>query len=100
MACCDIRLEAGYASLSGWEPEKHWFGGGGQEQPMWPFANAKKTLEPQVGSDDSPKPICPYCEQETETLIVHRSHLGGFSNMNVFSCPRCRKVLSVTATQK
>jgi hypothetical protein len=67
---------------------------------MWPFGNAKKTLEPEVGSDDRPKPLCPYCEQETGTLVVHRSHLGGLSNMNVFSCPNCRRVLGVTATQK
>src|SRR5262245_43015538 len=71
-----------------------------QEQPMWPFTKAMKTLESQVGSDDSPKPLCPHCEEETATLVVHRSHLGGFSNMNVFSCPHCRKVLAVTATQK
>ena len=60
-----------------------------------------KPLVIDVGIDNEGKyPVCPYCEMELNELKDYRSHLKFLSNMHVFTCPHCRKVLSVIAVSK
>jgi len=61
-------------------------------------------LEPlriKTGKDENGRhPICPFCEKELDFLKDYRSHLKFLSNMHVFTCPHCNKVLSVIAASK
>ena len=60
-----------------------------------------KALNVKTGVDENGKnSICPFCEKELDFIKDYRSHLKLFSNMHVFSCPYCRKVLSVIAGSK
>jgi len=60
-----------------------------------------KSLTIRVGEDDDGTfPICPYCEKDLHVIKDNRSHLKFLSNMHVFSCPHCRKVLSIIAVSK
>ena len=60
-----------------------------------------KPLIIKVGTDSAGKnPICPYCERELDAIKDYRSHLKFLSNMHVFACPYCFKVLSIIAVSK
>lgn len=60
-----------------------------------------KTLNIETGTDDNGHhPVCPYCEKELNTIKDFRSHLKFMSNMHVFSCPFCNKVLGIIAASK
>jgi predicted amidophosphoribosyltransferase len=60
-----------------------------------------KPLNISVGRDkDGTSPVCPYCEQNLSAIRDYRSHLKFLSNMHVFTCPHCYKVLSIAVVPK
>jgi predicted RNA-binding Zn-ribbon protein involved in translation (DUF1610 family) len=62
---------------------------------------AMKTRDVPVATDTLGRPpLCPHCGAELIAIRDHLSTLGWLSNVHVFSCPACRKVLGATATAK
>lgn len=54
---------------------------------------------PQVEVKPAPGfPVCPYCEKEISSIAQNFAKgfwNGGLGGVVVFSCPHCRKVLSI-----
>ena len=59
------------------------------------------TLRIKVGVDEAGKaPLCPYCDKSLDEIKDNRSHFMLLSNLHVFSCPRCNKVLNAIVASK
>jgi len=55
-----------------------------------------KDLEIQIGDTGGlRKPICPHCEKELHQVNMHRGKMNVFAELQVLSCPHCRKVLEI-----
>jgi transposase-like protein len=55
-----------------------------------------KDLEIQIGdSGGLRKPLCPHCEREMHQINIHRGKMKAFVELQVLSCPNCRKVLEI-----
>jgi len=55
-----------------------------------------KDLEIPIGSKSGIRnPICPHCEKELQQINMHKGKMNVFQELQVYSCPHCRKVLKI-----
>lgn len=49
---------------------------------------------------DSSLPVCPHCEKPLSEINDFLGHYKLLSNMHVFACPHCNKVINIVITSK
>jgi uncharacterized protein with PIN domain len=54
----------------------------------------KRSFDMKFEKADMEKPVCPYCENELDKLLLQKKGIGLVFPVNVvYFCPHCKKVL-------